>query len=91
MDSKDKAITISRHAAQRITQRGATLEETEQAIRTRPWRPAQRGKRHARCTFPFDANSPVNGTHYAYKTVDVVFADNPASIVVVTVKVYYHD
>jgi len=40
---------------------------------------------------PFDAVSPVNGRHYTYKTVEAVFADNPASIVVVTVKVYYHD
>ena len=70
--------------------KGQHSEETERAIRTRPWRPAKfRGKWHARCVFPFDANSPVNGRHYAYKTVDVVFADNPTSIVVVTVKVYY--
>jgi len=91
MDTTGKPIKVSRHAAQRISQRGATTEETEQAIRTRPWRPAKRGKWHARRVFPFDANSPVNGRHYAHKTVDVVFADNPASIVVVTVKVYYHD
>jgi len=37
------------------------------------------------------AVSPVNGRRYAYKTVDAVFAGDPASIVVVTVKVYYHD
>jgi hypothetical protein len=91
MDTTGKPITISRHAAQRILQRGATLEETEQVIRATPWRPAQRGKWHARRVFPFDATSPVNGRHYARKTVDVVFADNPASIVVVTVKVYYHN
>ena len=40
---------------------------------------------------PFDAISPVNGRHYSHKTVDAVFADDPKSIVVVTVKVYYHD
>ena len=72
------------------TARG-NVEETEQTIRTGSWQPAQRGKWHARRAFPFDAVSPVNGRHYAYKTVDAVFADNPASIVVVTVKVYYHD
>ena len=91
MDCMDKPIVISRHAAQRMTQRGATSEETEQAIRTGSWQPAQRGKWHSRRVFPFDAISPVNGRHYAYKTVDTVFADDPASIVVVTVKVYYHD
>ncbi|MGA2067266.1 MAG: DUF4258 domain-containing protein [Thermoguttaceae bacterium] len=91
MDTVGKRITISRHAAERMAQRGAVLDEVEQLIRTAPWQPAQRGKWHARRVFPFDAASPVNGQHYAYKTVDAVFADNPASIVVVTVKVYYHD
>ena len=86
-----KSIIISRHAAQRVELRGATLEETKQAIRIGSWQPAQRGKWHSRSVFPFDAVSPVNGRHYAYKTVDVVFADDPASITVVTVKVYYHN
>jgi len=91
MDTTGKPIIISRHAAQQMAQRGATLEETEQTIRTGSWQPAQRGKWHTRRVFPFDGVSPVNGQHYAYKTVDAVFADDPASIVVVTVKVYYHD
>jgi hypothetical protein len=91
MDATNKPIVVSRHAAQRMAQRGATLEEIEQAIRTGSWQPAQRGKWHTRSEFPFDAISPVNGRRYAYKTVDVVFADDPASIMVVTVKVYYHN
>jgi hypothetical protein len=91
MDATNKPIIISRHAAARMTQRGATLEETERAIRNGSWQPAQRGKWHARQVFRFDAVSPVNGRHYAFKTVDAVFSDDLASIVVVTVKVYYHD
>lgn len=91
MDTTGKPIIISRHAAQRMAQRGSTLEEIERAIRTGSWQPAQRGKWYARHVFPFDAVSPVNSRHYAYKTVDAVFADDPASIMVVTVKVYYHD
>ena len=86
-----KPVIFSRHVRERMEQRGATPEEVEQAIRTAAWRPAQRGKWHARRVFPFDAVSPVNGRHYGLKTVDAVFADNPASIVVVTAKVYYHD
>jgi len=91
MGTMDKPIVISRHAAQRMAQRGTVSEQVEQVIRTAPWEPAQRGKWHARRVLPFDAVSPVNGRHYAYKTVDAIFADHPASIVVVTVKVYYHD
>jgi hypothetical protein len=91
MDRADRPIVISRHAAQRMAQRGATREETERVIRTASWKSAQRGKWHARYTFRFDAVSPVNGRSYTCKTVDVIFVENPASIVVVTVKVYYHD
>ena len=91
MDTANKPIIVSRHAAQRMGQRGATQAEVERAIRAAPWQPAQRGKWHARHAAAFDAVSPVNGRHYAYKTVDAVFADDPTSIVVVTVKVYYHN
>ncbi len=86
-----KPIRISRHAARRMVQRGAMLAEVEQVIRTTQWQPAQRGKWHARRALPFGAVSPVNRRHYAYKTVNVVFVNDPASIVVATVKVYYHD
>ena len=91
MDATDKPVIISQHAAQRMAQRGATLEEVERAVRTAPRQSTQRGKWNARHIFPFDALSPVNGQHYTYKTVDAIFADDPTSIVVVTVKVYYHD
>lgn len=87
----NKPIIVSQHALQRMEQRGATTEEVEQTIRVGSWQPAQRGKWHARHTFDFDAVSPVNRQHYACKTVDAVFADDSESIVVVTVKVYYHN
>ena len=87
----NKPIIISRHAALRMKQRGATTEEVKRAIRAEPRQSAQRGKWHTRHAFSYNAVSPVNGRHYAYKTVDVVFADDPASITVVTVKVYYHN
>ena len=90
MDVK-KPILISQHALQRMAQRGATTAEVEQVIRIGSWQPAQRGKWYARHIFDFNALSPVNHQHYAYKTVDAVFAADPASIVVVTVKVYYHN
>ena len=85
MDSASKPIIVSRHAAERMEQRGAVLAEVERAIRAGSWQPAQRGKWHVRHVFPFDAVSPGGGQHYAYKTVDAVFANEPTSIVVVTV------
>ena len=53
--------------------------------------PAKRGKWHAAFRFGFGQPSPVNGLVYAYKTVDVVFAEEPERIVVLTVKTYYHN
>jgi hypothetical protein len=91
MGDVGKRIVVSVHAAQRMLQRGATREEVERVIREEAWRPAQRGKWSAAHRFPFDAISPVNGKRYAYKKVETVFADKPTAIVVVTVKVYYHD
>jgi len=57
----------------------------------RAWRPGQRGKQHARKDFSFGGRSPVNNQPYRYKAVDAVFADEPHAVVVVTVKVFYHD
>jgi hypothetical protein len=91
MSDVGKPIRVSVHAAERIRQRGATTGEVELAIRDETWRPAQRGKWSARRRFAFDGVSPVNGKRYAYKTVEVVFADKQTTIVVVTVKVYYHN
>ena len=91
MGDVGKPVVVSVHAAQRMQQRGATSIEVEQAIRAGVWQAAQRGKWSARQRFAFDAVSPVNGKRYAYKTVDAVFADEPTAIVVVTVKVYYHE
>ena len=74
-----------------MRQRGATTAEVERAIRDETWQPAQRGKWSAVCHIVFNAVSPVNGKRYAYKKIEAVFANEPTSIVVVTVKVYYHD
>jgi hypothetical protein len=91
MSHAGKRIIVSDHAAERMRQRGATQAEVESAIRSQSWLPAQRGKWHAKQRFAFDDVSPVNNLTYRFKAVDVVFAENPGSIVVVTVKVYYHD
>ncbi len=86
-----KPIVISAHAAERMHQRGATSAEVEHVIRNETWQPAQRGKWRVRERLVFGGISPVNNQSYALKTVEVVFADEPQAITVVTVKVYYHN
>ena len=72
-------------------QRGATEAEVTQAVETNLWQPAQRGKYRVRKTFAFGQSSPVNQQVYAFKTVQVIFADEPNEVVVITVLVYYGD
>jgi hypothetical protein len=49
----------------------------------------KRSKWQARWRFPYGARSPVDDKRYNEKTVEVIFAEEPDEIVVVTVKVYY--
>ena len=91
MADSGKRIIVSVHAAQRMQQRGADWSEVEQTIREATWQSAARGKRSAARVFPFNAPSPINNKQYTYKKIEVVFADEPTAIVVVTVKVYYHN
>ena len=91
MGDVGKPIVVSVHAEQRMRQRGATTLEVEMAVRETRWVPAQRGKWSAARRFTYNAVSPVNGKTYAYKKVETVFAEEATAIVVVTVKVYYHD
>ena len=51
----------------------------------------KRGKYHSVLQFSFDQASPVNDEVYRFKTLDVVFAEETNRVVVVTVKVYYHN
>ena len=87
----DKPVHLTRHARERLGLRGATEHEVTVTLREGSRNPAKRGKLHATRRFDFQQPSPVNGLVYAYKTVDVVFSEEPQQIVVLTVKVYYHD
>lgn len=86
-----KRIVISTHAAERMQQRGATRAEVEAAIRSVPWRPAQRGKSLVQMRFPYGAPSPANQRGYRFKKIEVIFVEEPNAIVVVTVKVFYQN
>lgn len=86
-----RSIRFSRHALDQMKLRGATQEEVIEAIQTSTWQTARRGKHEVRKTFSFGQPSPVNKLVYTYKTVRVIFADEPTEVVVVTVIVYYRN
>ena len=84
-----KPVTLSAHARERAAQRGATEEQIAATLATGRWEPADRGRRQASQTFAFDAE--WQGRLYRRQQVRVVFAEEPDSLVVVTVFVYYFD
>ena len=86
-----KPIRCSRHAIEQMLLRGATVQEVAGVVETVTPMPARRGKLQARRTFAFGQRSPVNQQVYAFKTVHVIYADEPSEIVVVTVLVYYEN
>ena len=90
-DPPEKPVEITFHARRRMIDRGGTDEEVILAVRSGTSEPAKRGKWHSSMTFEYNEPSPVNDLVYAYKTVDAVFAEEEKRIVVVTVKVYYHN
>ncbi len=91
MSGAEKPIVVSAHAAERMRQRGATTTEVEYVVRNAAWRPALSGKLQAKHQFPFGGPAPGTGRVYKFKKVETIFAEESARIVVVTVKVYYHD
>jgi hypothetical protein len=84
-----KPIRFSQHALDQMRLRGATPEEVKETIETSAWQPAKRGKYQAQKTFVFGRPSPINQQIYPYKTAQVIFADEPNEIVIVTVLVYF--
>jgi len=90
-DSGNKPIAISLHAKTRMAQRGATFEEVAKVLREGKREQAKRGKWHSLLRFEFNKPSPITGLTYTHKTLDIVFLEEPERIVVLTVKVYYHN
>jgi hypothetical protein len=82
-----KRIRFSRHAYERLQDRGATVEEVVETIRTADWTPVASGRWSCQKDFRFE--SVWNGKFYAMKQVRPIFVEEPEEIVVVTVYVYY--
>lgn len=82
-----KPIRLSAHARAQCSERGASPEEVEQAIREGDRELAKRGRWLYRYNFEF--GSMWQGRQYAIKQVAPVVADEPDELVVVTVYVFY--
>jgi len=70
-----------------MTRRGFTVAEVEEAIRTRPWQPAELERLECRKDFAY--GKEWNKKFYATKQVRPVFVEEASELVVVTVYTYY--
>jgi hypothetical protein len=84
-----KPITFSKHSLEQMRLRGASKVEVIEAIEATPAKLAKNGKFQVRKKFAFGQVSPINQKVYAYKVVQVIFADELTERVVVTVLVFY--
>jgi hypothetical protein len=88
---QEKPIRLSSHARTRARERGATEEEIRQTILKGVWEAAKRGNWQVAHRLSGGGRSPFDGMRYNEKTLEVILADEPDEIVVVTVKVFYRD
>jgi Domain of unknown function (DUF4258) len=84
-----KPIHFSKHALEQMRLRGASKAEVIEAIETTLTKPAKSGKFQTRKKFAFGQASPINQKVYTYKVIQVIFADELAQRVVITVLVFY--
>jgi hypothetical protein len=82
-----KPIRLSVHALGYVQRRGFTVVQVEEAIRTSPWMPAERGKLECRMDFSFGRE--WNGKCYNTLQVRPIFVEEEAEIVVITVYTYF--
>ncbi len=84
-------VKFSNHAKIQMLARGTDENEVIESIEKGQWQPAKDNKHHSKRTFLFEKISPVNKQFYKFKTVDSVFVNENSEIIVVTIKVYYHN
>jgi hypothetical protein len=82
-----KPVVFSQHALDNVSDRGASQEEIEQAIRTGERLPARGDRIAFRKTFVFQ--DLWKGQRYEAKQVMPIVAEEPDSLVVVTVYVFF--
>ena len=82
-----KPIRLTRHAAQRLADRGATEDEVRLAVHRGVRELVREGRFRCRLNLRFDAT--WQGKHYHIKQVAPVIAESATEIVVVTVYTFY--
>ncbi len=82
-----KPVRFSRHALQQMVERGAIQEEVLEAIRSGEQVPAKRGRLGYRKNFQYERL--WGGRYYAVKQVLAIVAEEPETLVVVTVYTFY--
>lgn len=82
-----KPIVFTRHARERMAERGADEADVREAIRSGSREPAKMGRDLYRAVFDYDELR--HGTRYRSREVAVVVAEEPTQLVVVTVFVFY--
>ena len=83
-----KPVAFSRHARQRLAERGTTEEEVIETIRDAPWILVESRRYAATKWYPFGQEH--DGSFYAGKDVRPIFVDEPERLLVVTVYVYFN-
>lgn len=87
----ERQIIFSEHAKSRMLSRGAEEQEIIFAIQTGKWQSIKMGKFNVRQQLFFGKHSPINQKFDKNKIIDVVFAEEKDKIIVITVKIYYHN
>jgi|GEM_PF-2772284 len=84
-------VKFSNHSIIQMLARGTNEKEVIETIKSGNWLPARDNKYHCIKTFLFDNISPINKLFYKFKTIDTIFVNENSEIIVVTVKVFYHN
>ena len=84
---ESKPIILTRHATERMGERGASEDDVREAIRIGHCEPAQRGLIQYRLNLEF--NGKWDGRYYAIKQVVPIVAEEKEQLVVVTVYTFY--
>ena len=82
-----KPIRLTRHAAGRLSDRGATEDEVRLAVQQGVREPVREGRFRCRLNLRFD--STWQGKHYHIKQVAPVIVETATEIGVVTVYTFY--
>jgi len=83
----EKPVRFSRHALQQMVERGATQEEVLEAIHSGEPVPAKHGRLGYRKNFQYQRL--WGGRYYAVKQVLTIVAEEPETLIVVTVYTFY--